>query len=423
MSEIFEWNGKDLTPLFGQGEREEYNAAYGPGDEVLVQTPHFGEYRRLYSWQKGKFTKVTPELKYDVSDFGIDRQRRRVLYTVNEEGYTRPHAMDARTHVEEKLPALPAADHVFFGATTPDGRLSVIALDPGTGPLQSWVLEWKTGKLVRWHTGSAPEVDLGAFVRAKLETYPARDGTPIPVFVREPKNCPKPCPVVIDFHGGPEGQAQPGFSPVAQMFVERGFVFVQPNVRGSDGYGKTWIHADDGPKRLEIITDIEDAATWARKRFADGGAAPRLGIFGGSYGGYSTLIGMTMFAGAYDAGAEIVGISNLVTFLTNTAPYRRALRVSEYGDPEKDREALLKLSPVTYLDRVKGPLLLIQGASDPRVPVGEAVQIHDALEQRKLPVELLIFPDEGHGAQKRDNQLYQYGYTLRFFQKHLQGKN
>lgn len=423
MSEIFEWNGKDLTPLFGQGEREEYNAAYGPGDEILVQTPHFGEYRRLYSWQKGTFTKVTPELKYDVSEFGIDRQRRRVLYTVNEEGYTRPHAMDARTHAEEKLPALPAADHVFFGATTPDGRLSVIALDPGNGPFQSWVLEWKTGKLVRWHTGSAPEVDLGAFVRAKLETYPARDGTPIPVFVREPKNCPKPCPVVIDFHGGPEGQAQPGFSPVAQMFVERGFVFVQPNVRGSDGYGKTWIHADDGPKRLEIITDIEDAATWARKRFADGGAAPRLGIFGGSYGGYSTLIGMTMFAGAYDAGAEIVGISNLVTFLTNTAPYRRALRVSEYGDPEKDREALLKLSPVTYLDRVKGPLLLIQGASDPRVPVGEAVQIHDALEQRKLPVELLIFPDEGHGAQKRDNQLYQYGYTLRFFQKHLQGKN
>ena len=423
MSEIFEWNGKDLMPLFGQGEREEYNAAYGPGDEVLVQTPHFGEYRRLYSWQKGTFTKVTPELKYDVSEFGIDRQRRRVLYTVNEEGYTRLHAMDARTHAEEKLPALPAADHVFFGATTPDGRLSVIALDPGTGPFQSWVLEWKTGKLVRWHTGSAPEVDLGAFVRAKLETYPARDGTPIPVLVREPRNCPKPCPVVIDFHGGPEGQAQPGFSPVAQMFVERGFVFVQPNVRGSDGYGKTWIHADDGPKRLDIITDIEDAATWARKRFAGGGAAPRLGIFGGSYGGYSTLIGMTMFAGAYDAGAEIVGISNLVTFLANTAPYRRALRVSEYGDPEKDREALLKLSPVTYLDRVKGPLLLIQGASDPRVPVGEAVQIHDALEQRKLPVELLIFPDEGHGAQKRDNQLYQYGYTLRFFQKHLQGKN
>jgi dipeptidyl aminopeptidase/acylaminoacyl peptidase len=131
---------------------------------------------------------------------------------------------------------------------------------------------------------------------------------------------------------------------------------------------------------------------------------------------------MTMFAGAYDAGVEIVGISNLVTFLMNTAPYRRALRISEYGDPEKDRDALLQLSPITYIDKVKGPMLLIQGASDPRVPAGEALQIHDALRARNLPVELVIFSDEGHGAQNRNNQVYQIGYSLRFFQKYLQGK-
>jgi dipeptidyl aminopeptidase/acylaminoacyl peptidase len=117
-----------------------------------------------------------------------------------------------------------------------------------------------------------------------------------------------------------------------------------------------------------------------------------------------------------------VGISNLVTFLTNTAPYRRALRISEYGDPEKDREALLKLSPITYIERVKGPMLLIQGASDPRVPVGEALQIEQALRSRSLPVELVIFSDEGHGAQSRNNQVYQMGYSLRFFQRYLQAK-
>jgi dipeptidyl aminopeptidase/acylaminoacyl peptidase len=280
------------------------------------------------------------------------------------------------------------------------------------------VLDWKTGKLTRWHTGSAPEVDLSGFVRAKLETYPARDGTAIPVFVREPKSCARPCPVVVDFHGGPEAQAKPGFWAFAQILVDAGFILVEPNVRGSDGYGKTWIHADDGPKRAQIITDIEDAARWARQRFGGG----KVGILGGSYGGYSSLIGMTMFAGAYDAGVAIVGISNLVTFLMNTAPYRRALRISEYGDPEKDRDALLKLSPITYIDKVQGPLLLIQGASDPRVPVGEALQIHDALQAHKLPVELVIFSDEGHGAQRRDNQVYQIGYSLRFFQKYLQGK-
>lgn len=424
MVEWFEWSEgeKKLTPLFGQGEREDYAAAYGPGDEVLVLTPKLGEYRRLYAWRAGKLAPITPELKFDVSDFAIDRPRTRILYTVNEGGYTRLHAMDARTHKEQALPKLPKADHVYPGSTTPDGRFTVLAVDSGTAPLESYALEWKTGKLARWHQGSAPEVDLSGFVPAKLESYPARDGTPIPAFVREPKQCPKPCPVVVMFHGGPEAQATPGFSVYAQLFVDAGFVLVEPNVRGSDGYGKSWIHADDGAKRLAVITDIEDAATWARTRFAHEGKAPKVGITGGSYGGYSTLIGMTMFAGAYDAGAEEVGISNLVTFLENTAPYRRALRVSEYGDPQKDREALVQLSPTTHIGKVKGPLLIVQGASDPRVPVGEALLIHGALEARGLPAEMLIFADEGHGAQKRENQVASIGYTLRFLQRHLQGK-
>ena len=426
MVEFFDFAeaGNVLTPLFGQGEREDYNAVYGPGDEVLVQTPHFGEFRRLYSFSKGKFTAITGELKYDVADFAIDRSKKRILYSVNEGGYARLHVMDARTHKELKAPQLPKADNVYAGATTPDGRYTVFAVDTGTAPLQSFAVDWKTGKLTRWHQSSAPEVDLATFVPERLESYPARDGTPIPVFVREPRTCdPKPCAVVVDFHGGPEGQSTAGFSPYAQLFVDAGFIYVEPNVRGSDGYGKTWIHADDGPKRLAVITDIEDAALWARKRFADGAVAPKVGITGGSYGGYSTLIGMTMFAGAYDAGAEIVGISNLITFLQNTAPYRRVLRISEYGDPEKDHDALVRLSPITYIDRVKAPLLLIQGASDPRVPVGEALQFYAALEKKNLPVELVIFADEGHGAQKRGNIVAQIGYPLRFFQKHLQGKS
>jgi len=194
---------------------------------------------------------------------------------------------------------------------------------------------------------------------------------------------------------------------------------VQPNVRGSDGYGKAWLAADDGPRRLQVITDIEDAGRWARKAFAADGKAPRVGIMGGSYGGYSTLVGMTLFAGTFDAGASNVGISNLVTFLENTAPYRRLLRITEYGDPAKDREALVRLSPITHVDRVRAPLLLMQGASDPRVPAGEAIQIHDALAARGVPVELLIFPDEGHGAQKRENVAQTLGRQLEFFRKWL----
>jgi dipeptidyl aminopeptidase/acylaminoacyl peptidase len=149
--------------------------------------------------------------------------------------------------------------------------------------------------------------------------------------------------------------------------------------------------------------------------------APRVAITGGSYGGYSTLVGMTMFAGSYDVGVAVVGFSNIVTFLQNTAPYRRVLRVNEYGDPEKDREALLKLSPITYIDKVKGPLLIIQGANDPRVPVGEALQMHAALEQRGLKSPLIIFADEGHGSQKRANLVQELGQTLKFLSEHLKG--
>ena len=427
MEEMYEYevSKKALTPLFGQGERENHEAAYGAkAGQILVLTPKLGEYRRLYTFTAAdkKMTPVTPDIKHDVASFSIEPAKTRIVYTTNEGGYTRLHALDAKTLKEIKLPKLPEADHVSHVSTTPDGKYSTLSVDPGTAPPQSYVLEWKSGKLVKWHSPSAPELDTSTFARATLESYPARDGAQIPMFVRRPASCQKPCPVIVMFHGGPEGQALPGFSARAQIFVDAGFTLVEPNVRGSDGYGRTWLHADDGAKRLAIITDIEDASKHIRAKWAEGGKAPRVGVAGGSYGGYSTLIAMTMFAGAYDAGASVVGISSLYSFLMNTAPYRRILRISEYGDPEKEKDMLMKLSPTTYVDKVNAPLLLIQGATDPRVPAGEAVQIKDALDAKKTPSELIIFPDEGHGAQKRENQVLQYGHMVRFFQEHLLGK-
>ncbi|MFT3774479.1 MAG: prolyl oligopeptidase family serine peptidase [Minicystis sp.] len=425
MAEFYELEpgAKTPKPLFGQGEREDYVAEYGaaPG-EILVQTPKLGEFRRLYSWKAGKMTPITPEMKHDVSGFGIDHLRQRILYMVNEDGYTRLHAMDAKTYKEIKLPAFPEADHVYVGSTTRDGKYTTLGVDLGTAPPVSFVLDWKTNKLVQWHLPSAPEVDTKRFTRATLESYPARDGTKIPMFVRRPASCEKPCPVIVDFHGGPEAQTTAGFNAWAQIFVDAGFVVVEPNVRGSDGYGKTWLHADDGPKRLNVITDIEDAAKYVRAQWSEGGKQPKVGVMGWSYGGYSTLVAMTMFAGAYDAGAEGVGFGNIVTFLKNTAEYRRPLRISEYGDPEKDYDALMKLSPVSHLDRLKAPLLLVQGANDPRVPVGEAVHFHDALAAKSVPSKMVIFADEGHGPSKRENQVLSLGYMVQFFQEHLQGK-
>ena len=421
---VLERSGR-VTTLFGQGEKENYEAQFGaaPG-ELLVSTNKFGNFQRLYRWRAGNFRPITGELKWDVESFGTDHARKRLYYTVNEAGYSRTHAIDLKTGKPLALPWPADADHRLVGSATPDGRFVTLAVGTPKAPRQSYVWDWQTKKLTRWITPSAPEEDTGRFVTARLESYPARDGTPIPMFVRRPPQCEGAeapvCPVLVHFHGGPEAQSRPGFSPLWQMFVDAGFIVVDPNVRGSDGYGRNWLDADNGFKRLDVITDIEDASKYIRSAWAKNGVVPKVGVFGGSYGGYSTLIAMTMFAGAYDAGASAVGMANLLTFLQNTAPYRRQLRITEYGDPEKDRIALLKLSPTTYIDRLKAPLLISQGASDPRVPVGEAVQMYEAAKAKGAKVELMIFADEGHGTAKRENQALEWGHILRFFQQHLQ---
>jgi dipeptidyl aminopeptidase/acylaminoacyl peptidase len=433
--EYYEYDVKTrkTSPMLGQDEKEEYTVQYGTkSDQYLVLTPKFGEFRRLYRYQDQKFSPITEDLTSDIESFDIDEQRQRILYAINDAGYTRIKAIAADNLTEIKLPEFGNADHIHIGTTTRNGRFTTIGVETATAPRLSYVYDWKNQKLTQWVLPSTPEIDTTKFAVAKLDKYITRDGVSIPMFIYSSPECDyraekllekspeKPCPVIVHFHGGPEAQSTAGFNRYAQLFVNAGFIFVEPNVRGSDGYGKTWLNADNGRDRLKVITDIEDASIYIRKNWKINGILPKIGVLGGSYGGYATLIAMSKFAGSYDAGVSNVGISNLVTFLNNTAPYRRVLRISEYGDPVKDRQALIDLSPVTYSDRIKAPLLIIQGANDPRVPVGEAIQIQTILEQKKIPSQLVIFADEGHGSSKRSNQVLEIGYTLDFFKKHLQ---
>ncbi|MBI3542661.1 MAG: S9 family peptidase [Deltaproteobacteria bacterium] len=430
---LYDVRAKALTPLFGQGETQEYSAQFAaqPGG-LLVLTNKFSDFRRLYRWKGGQFMGLSPEMPKDVAGFAIDRARSRIYYEVNDRGYHKIEVLDARSFRPQRLTAFPRADLVLLGAVSRNGRFANFSVETGTAPRTSYVLDWSTRRLTQWVVPSVPEAELSAFVGPKLEYYPARDRTKIPMFVRRPKGCSAPdekgkmsagklCPVVVHFHGGPESQTLPGFSATWQLFNDQGFVVVEPNVRGSDGYGRAWLDSDNGPKRLDVVTDIEDCATYVKTAWAVNGVAPRIGVMGWSYGGYSTLYAMTRFAGAYDAGVALVGMGSLKTFLKNTAPYRRKLRAAEYGDPEKDAEALDKLSPLSYLDKVKDPLLIIQGANDPRVPAGEAIQIFEAMRKRELAAELIIFGDEGHGASKRENKVFELGHALRFFEKHLAG--
>jgi dipeptidyl aminopeptidase/acylaminoacyl peptidase len=423
--EVYEYDRKTrkLTPILGQGEVEQYDVDYGarPG-QILVHTNKLGDFARLYSLEAGKLTPISPDVKHDVDQVWIDRARARIYYRTNVDGYHRLSVLDARTAKPLALPRLPDADNVSLAGVSRNGRFAELALEGSTLVTQTMTYDWQTGKLTTWRVPNTPEIDPRTFTKASLEYYPARDGTRIPMFVWRPARCDGPCPVVVEFHGGPEGQARAGFSTKAQLYVDAGFTFVQPNVRGSSGYGKAWLHADDGARRLNVISDIEDVSKHIRASWGKDGKAPRIGVTGGSYGGYATLMAMSYYAGAYDAAVEIVGISSFMSFLKNTAPYRRILRTSEYGDPVKDKEALIELSPTTHIAKIKAPLLVIAGLNDPRVPVGESVQIHKQLEQRKIPGGLIVFPDEGHGPQKRGNIVLTLGHTIAFFEKHLLGK-
>jgi dipeptidyl aminopeptidase/acylaminoacyl peptidase len=424
--EVYEYDtkSKQLSPLLGQNEVEEYAAEYGakPG-QVLVLTNKPSEFHRLYTLEGGKLTPISPDVKHEVESFTTDHAKQRIYFTINEDGYSRLNVLDARTLKPVALPKLPKADHVSVAGLTRNGRYAQLVVSGGQLPPTALSFDWQTKKTQTWRVPETPEVDVSKFESATVETYPARDGTKIPMVVRRPAKCAAdPCPVIVSLHGGPEGQARPGFSPGVQLYLDAGFVYVEPNVRGSSGYGKPWFHADDGPKRLQIITDIEDASKYIRTTWAKNGVAPKIGVVGGSYGGYSTLMAMSYFAGAFDAGVALYSISSLETFLMNTAPYRRILRISEYGDPVKDKEALQKLSPMTHVAKIKAPLLLVQGVNDPRTPVGEALVIYKELVRRKVPTGLILFADEGHGAQKRSNIVLQVGHTIAWFEKYLLNK-
>ncbi len=253
----------------------------------------------------------------------------------------------------------------------------------------------------------------------ELVSWRSFDGRMIPGFLLRPRGAPNGArPTVVQVHGGPEGQARPLWNPLTVALVAAGFNVLQPNVRGSSGYGRAYMSLDDVRLRMDSVKDLDAAAAW----LAGSGVAPddRIGVIGGSYGGFMTLAAITFCADRkWAAAVDIVGIASFATFFARTASWRRQLRAAEYGDPEKDADFLQSISPLNFIDRIEAPLMVIHGANDPRVPVEEAEQIVSTLRSRGREVEYLRYEDEGHGLSKAKNRADAWPKVVRFFEKHM----
>ena len=276
------------------------------------------------------------------------------------------------------------------------------------------VYSWRGGEHAERRSTSNPAAATDGLVLPTVARVPAPDGEQVPVLLLTPA-APDGSAVLI-IHGGPEAASVRSWSPVAAALTLAGHTVVLPNVRGSAGYGRRWLSLDDVAKRLDSVADLVAVHDWLPSVGVDSG---RVALYGGSYGGYLVLAGLTFYPERWAAGVDIVGISSLVTFLRNTSAYRRAYREREYGRLDTDLAVLEAASPLPIIDRIRAPLLVIHGANDPRVPLSEAEQVVAAVRGNGIECQLLVYPDEGHGLAKRANQLDAYPQALEFLARQL----
>jgi len=291
-------------------------------------------------------------------------------------------------------------------------------------PDDCYSLDVISGKVERW-TASETAVHTDAFADAELIRWKSFDGKTISGFLyRPPAKFSGSRPVLIDIHGGPEGQIRPGFLGRYNYYVnELGIAVVSPNVRGSTGYGKTYMKLDNGYLREDSYKDIRALIDWIGTR--QDLDVNRIAVMGGSYGGHMTLAISTFYSDRIRCSIDVVGMSNLVTFLEHTEAYRRDLRRVEYGDERdpKMRDFLERIAPMNNIEKIRKPMLVVAGKNDPRVPVSESDQIVSALKKQGTPVWYMVAKDEGHGYRKKGNADFEFYASIAFLQKYLLPQN
>ena len=357
---------------------------------------------------------INADSPWETEEMDLSQNGEILAWIENAEGYGQ---LRIRSLADSTAVEMSDMRGLISGVRVSNAETVVFTFENGSTPPDIWKYDIAEDDLSRLTRSTLAGVDPSLFVEPELVHYLSFDGLGIPAFLYLPRNWNgKPIPFVMDIHGGPESQFRPGFVRNFQYLVSDGYGVLAPNIRGSSGYGRDYMKLDDYQKRQDAIRDIYEGAKW----LVDGGYATygKIGIKGGSYGGYATLAALVAYPDVFGAGIDDVGIANFVTFLTNTAPYRRELREAEYG-PLLDKEFLAEISPLTHAERIKAPLLIVHGTNDPRVPVSEARQIVAAVRANGGEVDTLIFANEGHGAAKLDDRLIFYRTMVDFLDQHL----
>ena len=356
----------------------------------------------------------------ELSGFKVDEEGKVAALVWSVAGRSELALIDLATGSSTPGPALPAEIAVGPVFSKDGTRLALVVAGPAA-PFDIWIWDLHDQRLRQLTHSPHAGVDLGALVRPSLVTFKAHDGLELSGWLYRPKEANGPGPVVLSFHGGPEGQERPYFDATYQALLARGIAVFAPNVRGSAGFGKRFVNLDNGSKRFDAVRDIKACVDFAiSSRVADPG---RMGIMGGSYGGFMVMAGLTEYPDVFAAGADLFGIVNFATFFAKTEPWMAAISKVEYGDPDSQAELLRRLSPIHKIDRVRAATLVLHGANDTNVPVIEAEQVVASLKGRGIPVEYVFFTDEGHGFRKAPNRVRSASAIVDWFTVHLKTRS
>ena len=412
-----------LTPT--GAEKESWGeATFGPDDTfAYALTDRGSEFHRLvrFDFATKEVRVLTKGIAWDIEDFALSQNSQRMAIVSNEDGASVLRIIDPQTGALITQPKLPLG---VIGAVqwNSNGREIAFSMNSAKSPTDAWSYNLDTAQVTRWTESEIGGLDPAKFSEPEIVRVKSFDGLGVSGFLYRPdaKRWPGKRPCLLNIHGGPEGQSLPVFQGRYNYYLnELGIAIFYPNVRGSDGYGKTFLTLDNGFKREDSVRDIGAFLDALAK---DGQLdAARFAVTGGSYGGYMSTASMVHFGDKLRCGIDVVGVADFITFLANTSAYRLDLRRVEYGDERdpKMREFLAKISPSAHAAEIKKPLFIVQGKNDPRVPVSVAHSMRDSMRKAGGTVSYLEASDEGHGFAKKPNADFQFLATVEFLRENL----